>query len=451
MAATGLLGMNPYRKGVVVDISSKPTALYVDLQNKERARQDALDRYFMEYDKNINPAGMRNVDIDDLTKLSQEAKQFYFQNKKAIQNPMLDGGRAYSQFSAYNKNQLGLVAKSKESAAITKAFQKASQDAQKNGMVVDDDVFQEFNQSQKRVLDPTYQPFDMSRFNAYKPFDPVTYSENIYGKNGENYMKTRVTPTKRGNKELNIELTEFNEENLPTVELIAKANLQNGMRVKDGFARYVIKASQDKSEYDKINTVFKNYYKRDAANLNDIAIGTTLMFSPRKEEEKVGGYTQEARINLYQSTTGSRTPGGASDTEIEPLITDIYIKSPNVSPEMENKLKTAGVNAKGLKDVTNYLPEKYIKLFGDDVPEYVYQDSDKTLWRFDVNNIKNKETGAITSTITNVKQIPFEKYKIDLSGALIGQSGVKGEIPKTNPETPKPPAEKKGKKKVEGF
>jgi hypothetical protein len=118
---------------------------------------------------------------------------------------------------------------------------------------------------------------------------------------------------------------------------------------------------------------------------------------------------------------------------------------------MENKLKTAGVNAKGLKDVTNYLPEKYIKLFGDDVPEYVYQDSDKTLWRFDVNNIKNKETGAITSTITNVKQIPFEKYKIDLSGALIGQSGVKGEIPKTNPETPKPPAEKKGKKKVEGF
>jgi len=438
--------MNPYRKGVVVDISSKPTALYVDLQNKERARQDALDRYFMEYDKNINPAGMRNVDIDDLTKLSQEAKQFYFQNKKAIQNPMLDGGRAYSQFSAYNKNQLGLVAKSKESAAITKAFQKASQDAQKNGMVVDDDVFQEFNQSQKRVLDPTYQPFDMSRFNAYKPFDPVTYSENVYGKDGENYMKTRVTPTKRGNKELNIELTEFDEKNLPTVELIAKANLQNGMRVKDGFARYVIKASQDKSEYDKINAVFKNYYKRDAANLNDIAIGATLMFSPRREKEKVGGYTQEARINLYQSTTGSRPPGGGGDTEIEPLITDIYIKSPNVSPEMENKLKAAGVNAKGLKDVTNYLPEKYVKLLGDDMPDYMYQDSDKTLWRFDMNR---------AGTIYDIKPIPYEKYKIDLSGALIGQSGVKGELPKTNPEqpkSPKPPApEKKEKKKIPDF
>jgi hypothetical protein len=440
MAATGLLGMNPYRKGVVVDISSKPTALYVDLQNKERARQDALDRYFMEYDKNINPAGMRNVDIDDLTKLSQEAKQFYFQNKKAIQNPMLDGGRAYSQFSAYNKNQLGLVAKSKESAAITKAFQKASQDAQKNGMVIDDDVFQEFNQSQKRVLDPTYQPFDMSRFNAYKPFDPVTYSENIYGKDGDNYMKTKVTPTKRGNKELNIELTEFDEKNLPTVELIAKANLQNGMRVKDGFARYVIKASQDKSEYDKINTVFKNYYKRDAANLNDIAIGATLMFSPRREKEKVGGYTQEARINLYQATTGSRPSGGSSDTEIEPLITDIYIKSPNVSPEMENKLKAAGVNAKGLKDVTNYLPEKYVKLLGDDMPDYMYQDSDKTLWRFDINR---------AGTIYDIKPIPYEKYKIDLSGALIGQSGVKGELPKTNPEQP-PAPEKKGNTTVSG-
>jgi len=170
------------------------------------------------------------------------------------------------------------------------------------------------------------------------------------------------------------------------------------------------------------------------------------MFSPRREKEKVGGYTQEARINLYQSTTGSRPPGGGGDTEIEPLITDIYIKSPNVSPEMENKLKAAGVNAKGLKDVTNYLPEKYVKLLGDDMPDYMYQDSDKTLWRFDMNR---------AGTIYDIKPIPYEKYKIDLSGALIGQSGVKGELPKTNPEqpkSPKPPApEKKEKKKIPDF
>ena len=88
MAATGLLGINPYRKGVALDISSKPTSLYIDIQNKERARTDALDRYFMDYDKNINPAGMKANDIDDLTKLQQEGKGFYFQNQKAIQNPM---------------------------------------------------------------------------------------------------------------------------------------------------------------------------------------------------------------------------------------------------------------------------------------------------------------------------------------------------------------------------
>jgi hypothetical protein len=53
--------------------------------------------------------------------------------------------------------------------------------------------------------------------------------------------------------------------------------------------------------------------------------------------------------------------------------------------------------------------------------------------------------------ITDVKQIPFEKYKIDLSGALIGQSGVKGELPKTNPEQPKPPKpEKKGNTTASG-
>jgi hypothetical protein len=64
----------------------------------------------------------------------------------------------------------------------------------------------------------------------------------------------------------------------------------------------------------------------------------------------------------------------------------------------------------------------------------MYQDSDKTLWGFNMNKAGN---------IYSIKSIPFEKYKIDLSGALIGQSGVKGELPKTNPEPQKKKTEKK--------
>ena len=52
--ATGLLGINPYYKGVNLDVS-KPVNLAIQLQQKERAKQEALDKYFMDYEKSLSP------------------------------------------------------------------------------------------------------------------------------------------------------------------------------------------------------------------------------------------------------------------------------------------------------------------------------------------------------------------------------------------------------------
>ena len=64
MAATGLLGINPYQKGVAIDISSKPVNLAMQLEQKEAAKREALDKYFKDYEKSLNSAGMRAVDQD---------------------------------------------------------------------------------------------------------------------------------------------------------------------------------------------------------------------------------------------------------------------------------------------------------------------------------------------------------------------------------------------------
>ena len=58
MAATGLLGINPYYKGVNIDISSKPTQLAIQLQQKEQAKAEAYEKYFMDYEKSLNSAGL---------------------------------------------------------------------------------------------------------------------------------------------------------------------------------------------------------------------------------------------------------------------------------------------------------------------------------------------------------------------------------------------------------
>ena len=62
MAATGLLGFNPYGKGVAIDFSSKPTQLAIQLEQREQAKREALDKYLMDYEKSINSAGMRKAE-----------------------------------------------------------------------------------------------------------------------------------------------------------------------------------------------------------------------------------------------------------------------------------------------------------------------------------------------------------------------------------------------------
>jgi len=64
MAATGLLGINPYQKGVNLDFSSRPVALDIQLQQREAAKREALDKYFMDYEKSLDPAVMRSRDQD---------------------------------------------------------------------------------------------------------------------------------------------------------------------------------------------------------------------------------------------------------------------------------------------------------------------------------------------------------------------------------------------------
>ena len=43
MAATGLLGINPYFKGVSID-TSKPVNLAIQLEQKNPAKREALDK-----------------------------------------------------------------------------------------------------------------------------------------------------------------------------------------------------------------------------------------------------------------------------------------------------------------------------------------------------------------------------------------------------------------------
>jgi len=179
MAATGLLGINPYYKGTNIDVS-KPVNLAIQLQQKEAAKQEALDKYFMDYEKSINPAGMRKQEGDVFLQKLAENKAFYLQNREKILNPAKYGYDAQSQYMANYKGMIGLIDQSKQAAANDKVAQNHFI-AQK-GLNAPDGYMTDLELSHLPVTDPRYKPLDITKYKFYETLDPIKYANKIYSK-----------------------------------------------------------------------------------------------------------------------------------------------------------------------------------------------------------------------------------------------------------------------------
>jgi hypothetical protein len=179
MAATGLLGINPYFKGVNID-TSKPVNFAIQLQQKEQAKKEALDKSFMDYERSINPAGMRKQEGDVFLKKLAENKAFYLQNRDKILNPAKYGYDAQSQYMANNKGLLGLIDQSKQAAANDKVVQQHFM-AQK-GLNAPDGYKTDLELSRLPVTDPNYKPLDITQYKFYETLDPIKYANKVYSK-----------------------------------------------------------------------------------------------------------------------------------------------------------------------------------------------------------------------------------------------------------------------------
>jgi len=179
MAATGLLGINPYFKGVSID-TSKPVNFAIQLQQKEQAKREALDKSFMDYEKSINPAGMRKAEGDIFLQKLAENKAFYLQNRDKILNPARYGYDAQSQYMANNKGLLSLIDQSKQAAANDKVAQQHFM-AQK-GLNAPDGYKTALELSRLPVTDANYKPLDITQYKFYENLDPIKYANKVYSK-----------------------------------------------------------------------------------------------------------------------------------------------------------------------------------------------------------------------------------------------------------------------------
>ena len=180
MAATGLLGINPYQKGVAIDIASKPINLAIQLEQKEAAKRDALDKYLMDYEKSFNPEGMRKQDQDVFLGKLAQAKQYYLQNRNKILNPAKYGAEAQSTYFAGLRDAQNSIGQSKQAMAQDKL---ATQHyiAQKD-LNAPDGYAEAVELSHLPLSDPRYRPLDVTQWKFYKSHDPMEYANKVFSK-----------------------------------------------------------------------------------------------------------------------------------------------------------------------------------------------------------------------------------------------------------------------------
>jgi hypothetical protein len=180
VAATGLLGINPYQKGINLDFTSKPAQLSIQLEQKEQAKREALDKYFMDYEKSLNPAGMRNQDQDVFLGKLAQAKQLYLQNRDKILNPTKYGSEAQSQYLSALKDAQTAISLSKQAMAQDKLTTQHFI-SQKN-LNAPDGYAEAVELSHLPINDPRYRPLDVTQWKFYKSYNPMEYANKIYSK-----------------------------------------------------------------------------------------------------------------------------------------------------------------------------------------------------------------------------------------------------------------------------
>jgi hypothetical protein len=266
---------NPYSGGAVIFDSSPYTNYFIQEQKRELAKDEALDRYFMEWDKSINPAGMRQQDTQDLINQMSENKKFYFERKKEIKNPSLDNGIAYNEWYSRNKQAESLINRSKELAEKESLINRAVIQAKQKGLPITDKVLQDLTYLRKPLNSTDWKDFDIENLDfEAKPFDQIKFTKDIFGdvKFSEKIKTEKKVP--ENGTILRTYETYMPDEAMPMIASRASAAYKNSPSVKE-FVDYSVRQN-----FPQLNRIFSSKFNRNIESGEDAATAIALSFSP---------------------------------------------------------------------------------------------------------------------------------------------------------------------------
>jgi hypothetical protein len=278
MAATGLLGINPYQKGIVLDFSSKPTGFAIQAEQKEAAKREAIDKYFMDYEKSLNPAGMRTQDQDAFLKKIAETKQYYLKNRDKILNPAKYGAEAQSQLMSGYKDALSLIDKSKQRAAEDRVIVPFIIDARKNNRTIPQDVLDALERNKLSIADTNHIGFDALNFDAYDKHDPFKYQQGVYSKikPSESFPERIYDPKTH---EITYKtVNDISNKSFGEIQNVVASELQKDRGLIDN----VKEIARNQNKLNQLAQVYKDFSGKqmNPNSLQDVATAYTIALKP---------------------------------------------------------------------------------------------------------------------------------------------------------------------------
>jgi hypothetical protein len=303
MASTGLLGFNPYGGGFQFDPSSKIVNLAVQLEQKEQAKKGALEKYFMDYEKSVNPAGLSKGESDIFLKKYNDNKQFWMKNKEAILNPSKYGYDAQSQYMANLKDQMGYINEAKQANEQRKAFNSFIAKAKAEGKDISDNVLDITSNAAKPVGAGYIAP-DLAQVQVFKPHDPISYLNDL---KKVNRIETEPELKREGAYDV------FTSKKIP--DLNEAIQVANGKLKNDkGYEKYILNLAQDPQQLIGLGKIYQQRIGKqfNPQSIEDVSLAYTLSGLPIEKSKPTYRTNLEAQSSAIASRQKTYSPYGTS-------------------------------------------------------------------------------------------------------------------------------------------
>lgn len=270
---------NPWAAGAVV-LDQRPfEAFYERQMARQQAKNDALDNYFKDLNKNITTTGMRSQDVPMLLQKNKDWQEHAIQNKAAIANPKLDNGEAYRKYMAGYQEQMALTNESKAAQKNKEELGKMKFNKDFSYVFEDPNVINDIEADDLPIGDPRRRPLDITSL-ALPPKPIGTKEKEELSK----YIIGEVKPDKIRGVPINV--GGFQTQT-PITHQYSDTNKQVfGQRAADVYdtdkswrvyANQLFKdAMHDPVKYHQLNNIYKKHYGNDIDSPKEAFVAQTI-------------------------------------------------------------------------------------------------------------------------------------------------------------------------------